>query len=970
MRLVQFGTLVLALVWLVAQGREATCVWAAEPAAVHSPVSPRESLPLFAVAPGLKVELVASEPNVVDPVAIRFDEDGRLWVVQMRDYPTAVKGGPRSRISVLEDRDGDGFFESTTVFADGLPYATGVQPWRGGVFVTLSGKVVYMKDTDGDGQADKKETWFTGFAEGNTQLRANHPQLALDNHVYVASGLRGGTILNARDPQAAPLSISGMDFRFDPSTGASEAVSGPGQFGLTFDDYGNRFVCTNRNPAIHIVLEDRHLKKNPLFAAPAVTHDVAKAAEQSRVFPIGPSWTTSNLHAGQFTAACGLKIYRGDALPAEFRGNLFVCEPTGHLVHREIMRPAGVSFESTPAREGVEFLASRDAWCCPVNMEVGPDGALYVVDMYRAVIEHPDWMPDELRHRPDLRYGNDRGRIYRIVPQDFRRPPAPPLSHESSTSLVADLGHPNAWWRETAARLLLERQDVSIGPQLREIVRGDGSTSARIQALWLLDGLGLLDDELLLEALGDGDPRLVEQAIVVSEPRLAKSRTLCERVSKLVDSDDPRVRFEALLTATPLPSAPRHPADSWEVDAMLIAADDRGGTVLATMLRDPAALAANVSDPRQLIVELARLATASSDAKQIALAVDSLLGDRQFGRAGLISVLSEAARHGRSFADVRSRLAAASQRGLDRALDDARRDAVGSRQASVGAMRRNRFPGVCEQRDRIFVAARFERSPTADPTAGGRGARQNGGPQTWQQVLASYTDATPTIKAAILDGTLGSRPRTSLLLDEVAAGRISPSQLDTNHVNRLLQHHDPELQARAWKILAASIPPDRQRALAEYQPVLTLTADAQRGREVFAKNCATCHHIGNVGSVVGPDISDSREKTAAQLLADIIEPNRAIDANYFSYSVLTTDGMVHTGILAAETSTSITLREPEGKSLTLRRDEIEELSSNGVSLMPEGLERLIPPQDMADLISFIKNWRYLDESPIASQSTK
>jgi putative membrane-bound dehydrogenase-like protein len=962
MKFPRLTTVMLVLAWIV-RANVTTCASAAEPPPVGNPSSPQESLRQFVVEPGLKVELVASEPGIVDPVAIRFDEDGRLWVVEMRDYPTALEGGPRSRISILEDRDGDGFFESATVFADGLQYATGVQPWKGGAFVTLSGKVVYMKDTDGDGKADENTTWYTGFTEKNTQLRANHPQLALDNHIYVANGLRGGTIVNARDPHSAPLSISGMDFRFDPISGACDAVSGVGQFGLTFDDFGNRFVCSNRNPAIHIVLEDRLLKKNPLFAAPSVVHDVAKAAEQSRVFPIGRSWTTSNLHAGQFTAACGLDIYRGDALPPEFRGNLFVCEPTGHLVHREVMRPMGVTFESSPAHEGVEFLASRDSWCSPVNLDVGPDGALYVVDMYRAVIEHPDWMPDELRHRPDLRYGNDRGRIYRIVPQDFQRPPAPRPSKQSGAALVAYLGNPNTWWRETAARLLLERHDTGIGPQLREIAQRDGSPNARVRALWLLNSLGLLDDELLLEMLGNRDPRIVEQAIILSDPRIAKSSALHDTISKLADSDDPRVRFQALLTAMPLPSAPRTAADSWEQDAMLIAAGNKGGTVLARMLRNPAALSANLTEPRRFVADLARLAAASSNNEQIALAVDSLLANPQFGTACLTDVFSEAMRRGSSFADVRSRLASGSQHKLDRALQDARRDATDARQQVTArcdaidllACTDNSTPILLplavndpQQPIRLRAIAALARSSDLKP---------------WQQVLASYTNATPALKGAILDGSLSSGPRTSLLLDEVAAGSIQPRQLDTNHVSRLLNHRDQAIQSRARKIFAASIPSDRQRALAEYQPVLTLKADPRRGREVFAKQCTTCHRIGDIGVVVAPDISDSREKSPAQLLTDIIQPNRAIDANYFSYTVITTDGVAHTGILAAETSTSVTLREPEGKSVSFRRDEIDELSSNGVSLMPEGLERLIPPQDMADLISFIKNWRYLDQSP-------
>ena len=420
-----------SLLLVVRRGTCFTMLWffvcatyAAEVSLVESPVSPGESLKHLVVPSGLKVGLAAHEPQVLDPVAIRFDELGRMWVVEMRDYPWGRgENGeqPQSRISILEDHNEDGLFETSTVFADELSFATGLQPWQGGVFVTMAGQVAYMKDTDGDGRADFVENWYTGFAEDNTQLRANHPRLALDNHIYIANGLRGGKIIDARYPDSEPVLISGMDFRFDPLTRRFEAVSGAGQFGLTFDDYGNRFVCSNRNPCEHIVLKNRYLKKNPLVAVSKVSHDVAQAGANSRIYPITRAWTTSNLHAGQFTAACGVEIYRGDALPYDFYGNVFICDPTGHLVHRESIQSHGVTFVGKPEHEEAEFLASRDEWFSPVNLTVGPDGALYVVDMYRAVIEHPSWVPDELKERPDLLYGNDRGRIYRFPRSIFPR---------------------------------------------------------------------------------------------------------------------------------------------------------------------------------------------------------------------------------------------------------------------------------------------------------------------------------------------------------------------------------------------------------------------------------------------------------------------------------------------------------------------------------------------------------------------
>ena len=925
-------------------------------------LEPHKSLEQIAVDPGLKVELVAREPSILSPVAIRFDDDGQLWVVEMRDYPTGpTKEFPAgSRISLLRDKDGDGLYETATVFADNLSFATGLQPWKGGVFVTMAGKLAYMKDTNGDDKADLVETWYTGFNEGNQQLRANHPRLALDNHIYVASGLRGGSIVSAKRPNDPPVSISGMDFRFDPFTGKSEAVSGVGQFGMTFDDFGNRFVCTNRNPAIHVALEDRVLKKNPLVAIAEVRHDVAKAAADSHLFPIGKSWTTSNLHAGTFTAACGVDIYRGDALPAAYYGNVFTCDPTQHLVHREIVTPDGVTFVANSAREGAEFFASRDEWCCPVNLDVGPDGALYVVDMYRGIIEHPEWMPEELRHRPNLRAGNDRGRIFRVVPNDFKRPAAPKLSATSSDKVVELLAHRNAWWRETAARLLLERQDKTVIPQLRTLAQSGKPAPARTQALRLLAGLQGTDYELLEQLLADRDPHIVEQAIIVAQEQIGSSDKLRETIGALAEHADARVRFAALLTAAPSPPVPKHPTDKWEVDAMLIATGNRGGQVLAEMLAHATDLKQNVGDPAFLVRELATLAAASEDRGQQSAALESLLSTSEFGSVGLAAFLGEVARGGTPIDALRKQLSPELAAQFDGAFKDA---------AAVASDGKQPEPARCEKIDLLAFGHNSTDSlvPLAlgDPSQAIRlrailALGKNKDLEPWRQLLASFAKATPAIQRAILDGMLSNPDRTSLLLDSIAAGEIKPTVVDPAHAKLLLNSKDAALKSRAEKLLASAVPADREKALAQYRPALELKADASHGQSVFEKRCSVCHRIGSIGVQFAPDISDSRERTPIQLLTDILQPNRAIDSNYFSYTAITADGRVHTGVLAAETSTSITLKQQEGKSETLRRDEIEDLHSDGVSFMPEGLEKDIPPQDMADLISFVKNWRYLE----------
>ena len=1002
------------LVWLCL----ACCAAAQTPTEeVKGPLSPEESLRHLVLADeDLAVELAACEPEVIDPVAIRFDEDGRMWVAEMRDYPLGPPDGakPMSRIKVLEDNDGDGRFETARIFADELLFVTGIQPWKGGVIVTLSGRVAYLKDTDGDGRADLDETWFTGFAEQNSQLRANHPTLALDNWVYVANGLRGGTVVNhlakirgqrsevrdqssevrgqntpgskpeTRNSEPETIPLSGMDFRFNPLTGEAEAVSGNGQFGLTFDDWGNRFICSNRNPCMHVVIENRYLQRAPHVAIPAVVQDVAAAAENSRIYPLTRAWTTSNLHAGQFTAACGVFIYRGNLLPS-LRGSVVTCDPTGNLIHREIIEEKGPTFESKPAYEGKEFLASRDEWFRPVSMQLGPDGALYVVDMYRAVIEHPEWVPDELKKRPDERYGDDRGRIYRIVPKSSnptrQRGPFPQFSALPSADLAKLLEHDNAWQRETAQRLLVERQDKSVAELLRGAVSHRSPSLLQTHALWSLVGLNLLEFKQIAAALNaqshhvrqgalsaietldaDGDKKLREEVI---------SRIVTV-MSKTIRDDVPAIRLRAGMvpythqaTTEHLDLADTvvaHSSDPWMRRLFLLTSPNvpEALSVLA------GSLDAKTHAHRALLQEVIETTVAhvgvekADELANILLPADASTALSARSRSGLLALATALARRRSSLIELaRAKVAKGDER-VKLATILASATAEDERLAESSRVEALQLLGYLPDSGRILTTfALREDLPSYRQSAIGSLARLDV-VEPWAALVDRFPGESVQIRSAILDGIFQRPERIALLLDAIEAGTIKPAEITTVQANLLLKHGDAKIRERAAKIFGSATPADRRKALDDYQSVLTMEADALRGKQIFAKNCATCHKIDDLGVNVAPDISDSRTKTPAQILGDIIQPNRAIDANYIAWNVLLVDGSSASGVLSAETGTSITLRQPEGKTLVVSRAEIEELKSSGLSLMPEGLEKNIPHQDMADLISFVKNWRYLD----------
>ncbi|MBI2946967.1 MAG: cytochrome C, partial [Verrucomicrobia bacterium] len=489
------------------------------------PTEPDRVLSTFQVKSGFRMELVAAEPLVVDPIALAFDEEGRLFVVEMIDY-SERRDEHLGQIRRLEDSDGDGHFDQATVYAKDLPWPTAVICYAGGVFVGASPDIFYLKDTNADGVADAREVVFTGFAAGverlNVQALLNSFTWGLDNRIHGATSGNGGRVSSPKNPQMQPIELRGRDFSFDPRTFDLRPESGGGQHGLSFDDAGRKFVCSNSAHLQMLMYDDADMKANPLSAMPSPLVNIAEDGPAAAVYRISPDepwrvirtrWRVAGLvpgpieggghPSGYFTAATGVTIYRGNAWPKEYRGNAIVADCGSNLIHRKELFPDGASLvgRRPPDELKSEFIASRDNWFRPVQFANAPDGTLYVADMYREIIEHPWSLPPSIKQHLDLNRGNDRGRIYRIVPDGFQQPALPKLGRASTEALVQMLAHENGWHRDTAARLLYQRQDRSAIPALEKMLAGTGAPLGRLHAFYALSGLGAVTERHLGDRL-------------------------------------------------------------------------------------------------------------------------------------------------------------------------------------------------------------------------------------------------------------------------------------------------------------------------------------------------------------------------------------------------------------------------------------------------------------------------------------
>ena len=985
-----------------------------------APKSPVESLKCIKLKVGFHAELVASEPLIRSPMAMDFDEYGRAFVVELPEYNQygSTKPHGKGAIKLLEDTNGDGQYDKASVFVDDLNYPTAVACWDGGIFVGVAPDLIYCKDTDGDGKADVRQVLFTGFGQDKAgEGMLNSFRWRIDNKLHIPTGLDGGTIVPGRDHptlkpndtkpndtkpndtkpnDTKPLNARGQHFILDPRTLTLEATSGGGQHGMSFDDWTMRgFVCGNSEPAHLIMYDGRYVARNPYLTAPAAAINIAPEGKFTKLMRISeiepwrilrtrlrkagtiPGSDEGGTPSGFFTGATGITVYRGDAWPNEYRGQVFVGEVANNLVYRARLQSNGVGLTAHRADTDAEFLASSDNWFRPVQFANAPDGTLYVLAMYRELIEGAAFLAPQILKHMDASAGADKGRIYRLAPDGFSFKPAPRLGDLPTSELVKLLEHRNAWHRDTAARLIHQRQDrVAVAP-LRELLQSPTEELARTYALYALHGLKALQATDVVSAIEAFNKSVTARRVATAEGathllRLAElfadQAVVCDAAITLASNADVVVRYQAAFTLgafqgdaatqTLLKLAINDGADSWMQTAILSSIGNRRAEFLALAVRDPEARqrphvriittaiasqmgSANAKDELAAFVKLIEgLSTESAD-KALAEELVKALVSKQPSAKDLLASATD----GKATEIV----AAMIRDAQTVAADD--KKTVADRVAAVRTLSSATYSDVQAVLGKLLQS----REPQAIQSAALEVLGRFDEPAVTKLIFSAWPSQTPQVRATSIE-TLFARPLWIIaFLNAVEMGIIARADIDPARVILLQQHSNATIRDRAKILFAGASLTRRQEVVDAYQKSLDLKGDVERGRMHFRKTCAACHKLEGVGEQLGADLNAIKDRGTAAVLLNILDPNREVKPQFLSYVLIKNDGRTLAGLIIAETANSLTVRKADNMSETVLRVDIDELKSTGLSFMPEGLEKQLTMEAMADLLAYLNS---------------
>jgi putative heme-binding domain-containing protein len=814
----------------------------------------------------------------------------------------------------------------------------------------------------------------------------------------------------------APVMLTGTDFRLDPDSGKLETVPGMAQYGIAFDDFGRRFTQTNADHIRQVPITDAAAFARIPFPPEAdgvvAMSDHGGAGPCYPTSPILPRFNDFDM-AGRFTSACASFVYRGELLPPIYRGAVFVAEPVHNLVHVDVLKgdgPVSVGVRPEPNRD---FLTSTDPWFRPCHFTHAPDGALVICDMHRQHVEHPEWIPHSVLKRINVRAGDDRGRLWAVVPTGHRPIKPEDLAALSSEALIRRLDTRNGYIRDTIRRLLmtrvLERGDLA---SLERMARTATLPEARIDAFRVLippmpqhvrerdhkptpptNKSDPPDIALAKFGLRDPDPMVRREVVRLIASQMWRPRiwsSLGPELARLASDPHPLVRFEVALAGYELREVrtlrlptfrrlAKDATDPWMRAAMSSAimdfddiyccpTDEDGGPSQAAWARELVRTVL-VRSPELADGVPPRVLWNRRDPGLLAAIVEGIADGHERIRKP-VPLTPQLATWLNEFASSPSaelRAAAWRLAGFTSAAngDDA---ALAKLRGEAGRIARDPKAPIDERARAIRVAVS---GPVADlePLLGTlltpktppelqrtllETALGRHGLAAWVGVKARWGSLGPDVRRGAIVAALSRRPLRVSVMEGIESGMIEPTELDAGQRTGLLLDGDASLRERAAKKLSAIKSEDRAAVVRDHLDVCRMKGNGPRGWQLFREHCGGCHRLENAGHGAGPNLATVRGNTRERLLESILNPSHSVEPAFLGWQVVTVDGEVITGVVRAESAASVTLRLADGKERTINRGDIESMKSTGKSLMPEGMERTVGRQGLADLIAFLK----------------
>jgi putative membrane-bound dehydrogenase-like protein len=986
--------------------------------------SMEEVIQSIETAAGFEVELVAAEPLVQDPVAFAFDARGRLLVIEMLDYSEQDKES-LGRLRRLEDVDHDGRMDRVETLVDGLSWPTalalvGEGSPNEGVLIGAAPDLFWLpkRDEGADSSQAKPEIWATGFGRSNVQGLMNSFRWGLDQRWHATTSSNGGEVRGVLTLEALQLRL--QDIAIDTRTRNMGVTPGGGQHGMDFNSFGDKFVSSNSDHFQQVIAWQYPEWSSQVLSKPlTLRRSMATDGPQAEVFRASPveAWRTWRTElrmtgkvpgivegggraAGYFTGATGVVIYDGDQWgPLEYPV-AFVADVGSNLVHRKKLVRQGLWWYGQRVDENTEMVRSRDIWFRPVQLGDGPDGCLYIADMAREVIEHPASLPPMIKGQLDLTSGRDKGRIWRVKAKDrpIRRQP-PNLDQLSSPELASFTGHPNGWHRETAARLLYERNDPAAIDRLREVAVTCKLPEGRVQALALLgtfqDGL---NQAVVLTSLADSSPRVQQQTLwqlarnrlgykelpyltpqleVIGETGSLESQFWLALYLGQLATLQPNLRQDEVyrnivsdLITTQLNQDRRIELAQWPEFILAVewCAGEHGLSLFEKVTHSSVDDAAVIEPWLDSLLFSAfrhqpteKVLAAFDRSWEMNARSDEVEGVEKAKM--LIAALERKFTAGTAW--CRGEADQAMQVWLKKSLlprvetilDDSRgviqRDLLGWE--LLGRLPADERLGLLQRAIKNEVIVLVQASALRNLVANEE--------KHFSLILERLSAMPPEVYAIGLEALAGREKGAMALLDAIERSEVGAGTLPNEIWLTLERMPSENVTARAKKIHAGLVPTVAWEEVAPaYRQAWEGAADVEQGRLVFRKLCAACHRIENEGTQIGPPLASVIEKSNEQIALSVFQPNAEVDPRYQMYQLITDDGVVHTGLMDSSQGDVVMIRNAQGTLERFQREEIELLKASGKSLMPEGLLAQMKPEEFRDMLAFIRQFAGRNQS--------